>query len=186
VTPLYWRQTGAELLLLGAGGSSLALSMYLMEQHDPSAWPSRVVVTNRSTPRLEDMKRIHAKLNPGLKVEYIHCPSPEDNDRVLSGMAPYSVVANATGLGKDAPGSPLTGMARFPEHGIVWDFNYRGDLVFLDQARAQREQRNLRIEDGWIYFLHGWTRVIAEVFHKDIPVSGPLFDELSRVAAAVR
>jgi shikimate 5-dehydrogenase len=89
---------------------------------------------------------------------------------------------NATGLGKDAPGSPITDAAVFPEDGIAWDFNYRGDLVFMDQARAQQTGRNLRIEDGWVYFIHGWTRVIAEVFHIDIPTSGPEFDRLSRIA----
>lgn len=186
IHPGYWQETGGELLLLGAGGSSLALSMYLMEKKDPQSWPSRVVVTNRSCPRLEDMKRIHTEFNPGIKIEYIHCPTPEDNDRVLSGMAPCSVIANATGLGKDAPGSPLTGNAVFPNKGIAWDFNYRGELIFLDQARAQAKKQSLTVVDGWTYFLHGWTRVIAEVFHKEIPTSGPVFEELSRVAAAVR
>jgi len=42
-----------------------------------------------------------------------------------------------TGLGKDAPGSPLTDAVVFPDHGIVWDLNYRGDLIFLEQARKQ-------------------------------------------------
>jgi len=186
VPPTYYKETGAELLLLGAGGSSLALTMYLMEKKNPEHWPTRIVVTNRSIPRLDDMKRIHRNLNPGIKMEYVHCPTPEDNDRVLAGMAPFSIVANATGLGKDSPGSPLTGNTPFPENSIAWDFNYRGELLFLEQARAQQKTRNLRIEDGWVYFLHGWTRVIAEVFHIEIPTSGPVFDELSRAATAVR
>ena len=93
---------------------------------------------------------------------------------------------NASGLGKDAPGSPLSDDVEFPQGGYVWDFNYRGDLVFLDQARAQQKEKNLFIEDGWIYFIHGWTRVIAEVFHIDIPTSGPEFDRLSEIAASVR
>jgi hypothetical protein len=80
----------------------------------------------------------------------------------------------------------LTDAAEFPRCGFAWEFNYRGDLVFLRQARAQQAPRQLRVEDGWIYFLHGWTRVIAEVFHVDIPVSGPVFDELSRIAARTR
>ena len=53
------------------------------------------------------------------------------------------MVVNATGLGKDAPGSPITDAARFPENGSAWEFNYRGDLVFLDQANAQKEALNL-------------------------------------------
>jgi shikimate 5-dehydrogenase len=104
----------------------------------------------------------------------------------MDGLRPGSLVINATGLGKDAPGSPLTDAAVFPENGIAWDFNYRGDLVFLKQARAQQTQRNIRIEDGWAYFIHGWTRVIAEVFHIDIPTASAAFDELSQIAARLR
>ncbi|HUU10525.1 MAG TPA: shikimate dehydrogenase, partial [Phycisphaerae bacterium] len=97
-----------------------------------------------------------------------------------------SLVINATGLGKDGPGSPITESAVFPERGLVWEFNYRGDLLFLRQARARQQERGLHVEDGWLYFIHGWTRVIAEVFHVDIPVKGPVLDELSEIAARVR
>ncbi|HOE67056.1 MAG TPA: shikimate dehydrogenase [Candidatus Hydrogenedentes bacterium] len=182
----YWAATGAELFVLGAGGSSIALTCYLMETCAPGNRPARIVVSNRSEPRLAEMKHIHAKTNPGISVEYHHCPHPEDNDRLCATLKPGSLVVNATGLGKDAPGSPLTDAAVFPEGGYAWDFNYRGNLVFLDQARAQEKARGLKIEDGWIYFIHGWTRVIAEVFHIDIPASGPVFDELSAIAASVR
>ena len=98
------------------------------------------------------------------------------------------MVINATGLGKDAPGSPFkTDNVSFPQKAIAWDFNYRGDLIFLDQARKAKEKDNtLQIEDGWIYFIHGWTHVIAEVFNIDIPPKGPVFDELSKIAANVR
>jgi shikimate 5-dehydrogenase len=119
-------------------------------------------------------------------VEYYLCPVPEENDNVVSLLPPGSMVVNATGLGKDAPGSPLTDRAPWPREGFAWDFNYRGDLRFLDQARAQQEEKHLHVEDGWIYFIHGWTRVIAEVFHIEIPTSGPKLDELSRIAANAR
>ena len=180
----HWAGGGA-LCLLGAGGSSLAMTMYCMEQPERNR-PSRIVITNRSEPRIDSMKEIHAKVNPGIPVEYHHCPRPEDNDAIVSALPEGSVVANATGLGKDAPGSPLTSAVAFPKNGLVWDFNYRGELVFLDQARAQESERGLTIEDGWVYFIHGWTRVMAEVFHIDIPTSGPEFDELSRIAAEAR
>jgi shikimate 5-dehydrogenase len=93
------------------------------------------------------------------------------------------MVINATGLGKDRPGSPLTDSVEYPENGIAWDFNYRGDLIFLEQAKAQKESKTLSVEDGWVYFIHGWTRVIAEVFHIDIPTRGPEFENLSEIAA---
>jgi shikimate 5-dehydrogenase len=116
--------------------------------------------------------------------EYHHCPAFEDNDRVLHNMPAGSLVVNATGLGKDRPGSPITDRARFPRNALAWDFNYRGDLRFLAQARAQQQERDLIVEDGWTYFVHGWTQVIAEVFHIDI--TPPTFSQLSRLAAEAR
>jgi shikimate 5-dehydrogenase len=178
----HFERTGAEVFSMGAGGSTIALTWRLMQLSRGADRPTRIVVSNRSVARLEEIRRIHADLNSGVPTEYALAPLPSDNDAVLAGLRPGSLVINATGLGKDAPGSPLTDAARFPERAVVWDLNYRGDLVFLDQARAQRDQRGLQIEDGWTYFLHGWTEVIAEVFHIDIPASGPTFSALSEIA----
>lgn len=183
----YWKRTGADLHLLGAGGSSLALTLYLInKKKDGGDIPSRIIISNRSEPRLKEMQLIHEKLGTDIEFEYHLCPTPEENDVVVSELKPGSLIANATGLGKDRPGSPLTNNVDFPKNGIAWDFNYRGNLVFLDQAGSRKEARNLRIEDGWIYFIHGWTRVIAEVFHIDIPTSGLEFDTLSELAASAR
>ena len=175
----------AEVCLLGAGGSSLALTLYLQGLPEGKR-PARICVTNRSPKRIEEMRRIHSEMTCPIPVDYHICPKPEDNDRVLTTLSPDAMVVNATGLGKDAPGSPLTDAAQFPADGVAWEFNYRGNLVFLDQAEAQQELRNLAIEDGWVYFIHGWTRVIAEVFDVDIPTSGPEFDALCDIAASER
>jgi len=180
----YWRKSGAEMLLLGAGGSSLALTLYLHNKKLAGGdVPGKIIVTNRSARRLDEMHEIHLKIKMSIPVAYCLAPTAADNDACVNSLAPGSLVVNATGLGKDAPGSPITNRAIFPENGIVWEFNYRGDLVFLDQARAQQARRNLTIEDGWVYFIHGWIRVVAEVFHLDIPTSGPAFDRLCEVAA---
>ncbi len=182
--PDWWKEIGSQALLFGAGGSALAISMYMMDPRRGDNRPAKVVVTNRSKPRLEEMQRIHAQLDYGVPCEYHHCPTLEENDRVLAGMPEGCLVANATGLGKDRPGSPITDAAVFPKRALAWDFNYRGDLQFLVQARAQEQAKSLTVEDGWIYFVHGWSQVIAEVFHIEI---GPRqIDELSRIAAAVR
>ncbi len=182
----YWENTGAEIFLMGAGGSTIALTSHLMKSVHGSNRPSKIIVSNRSTPRLQEIYNIHRKLGSEIPIEYILSPAPEQNDIIVNRLAPYSMVINGTGLGKDTPGSPITDAALFPEHGIAWDFNYRGDLIFLDRARAQQETQQLRIEDGWVYFLHGWTQVIAEVFHVDIPTEGPVFNELSNIAEQFR
>jgi shikimate dehydrogenase len=179
----YWAESDAELLILGAGGSSLALSLYLHWRHASGVdVPRRVVVTNRSPGRLEEMRAVHDRIGFALSAAYVHAPELSDNDRQLASLPDGSVVINATGLGKDRPGSPLTDDARFPRGGVAWDFNYRGDLLFLEQAQRQRDARALRVIDGWEYFIHGWTRVIAEVFAIDLPTAGPEFERLSEIA----
>ncbi len=182
----HFQRTESQLLILGAGGSSLALTSYLMQTVPPSRRPQRIVVSNRSSGRLEELERFHHTLGMPVPVDYHVAARAEDNDRLVQQLPSHSIVVNATGLGKDAPGSPLTDFARFPRFGFAWDFNYRGDLKFLRQAETQRVERSLTIEDGWVYFLHGWTRVIAEVFDVEIPTAGGLFEELSDLARQAR
>ncbi|WP_296435782.1 shikimate dehydrogenase family protein [Rhizobium sp. UBA1881] len=178
----YFADNNADLFSMGAGGSTIALTWHLMRKSRGRNVPSRIIVTNRSQHRLDEIKRIHEQVDFDVPVEYLLAERPEDNDKVLATLKPGSLVINATGLGKDAPGSPLTDAAVFPERAVIWDLNYRGELVFLDQARRQQTERSLRIEDGWTYFIHGWTQVIAEVFDVSIPTSGPSFDRISEIA----
>jgi shikimate 5-dehydrogenase len=180
----HWNKTGAEVFILGAGGAAVAISWYLL-QKSPAGRPSRMTVCDRKPGHLTEIERLHRQFGYELPVEYVLSKEAGQNDRIISGLKPGSLVINATGMGKDLPGSPVTNRAIFPENGLAWELNYRGNLVFLDQARAQQSPGNLQIEDGWTYFIHGWTRVIAEVFHLEIPTHGPVFDELSEVAAAV-
>lgn len=179
----YWAKTGAALCILGSGGSSLALTLYLHNKKQQGLdVPSRIVVTARREASLAEMRHVHGQIGFGIPIYYKLAPTPSEADAIVGQLPPRSMVVNATGLGKDGPGSPLTDAVVFPEGGLVWEFNYRGDLVFLDQAHAAAAARGLEVHDGWVYFIHGWTRVIAEVFNIDIPMSGPAFDALSRIA----
>src|SRR5699024_8789033 len=98
---------------------------------------------------------------------------------LLGQLPPGSLVINATGLGKDRPGSPLPDVP-LPTGAIVWELNYRGSLEFLAQARAQQAERDLTVVDGWRYFIHGWTQVIADVF--DLEMTPQIVAELSAAA----
>lgn len=178
----HFADTDAEVFSMGAGGSTIALTWHLMQARRGRDRPARIVVSNRSQPRLDHIRSIHEALASDVQVEYVHAPSAEANDAILATMKPGSLIINATGLGKDAPGSPITHAAEFPDNGIIWELNYRGELIFLDQANAQAKARNLQVEDGWTYFIHGWTQVIAEVFDIVIPTSGPSFDEIAAIA----
>lgn len=174
---------GGALCILGSGGSSLALTLYLHNKAKAGEdVPGQIVVTARRQSSLSEMQHIHAEIGFAIPIDYRLAPTPTEADEIVSTLPVGSMVVNATGLGKDGPGSPLTDACRWPERGLVWEFNYRGDLVFLDQARAAAASRGLTVHDGWVYFIHGWTRVIAEVFDIDIPMSGPAFDTLSRIA----
>lgn len=178
----HWAQGGA-LCILGSGGSSLALTLYLHNKAKAGGEvPPRIVVTARREASLAEMRHVHHEIGFAVPVDYRLAPTPAEADAIVASLPPASMVVNATGLGKDGPGSPLTDACPWPARGLVWEFNYRGDLVFLDQARAAAAARGLTVHDGWVYFIHGWTRVIAEVFDIDIPMSGPAFDALSRIA----
>jgi shikimate 5-dehydrogenase len=52
--------------------------------------------------------------------------------------------------------------------GYAWEFNYRGELEFLQQARSQQAERRLVVEDGLVYFIFGWALVIGEVFGREL------------------
>jgi shikimate 5-dehydrogenase len=122
--------------------------------------------------------------NPEIPVEYVQVATEADRDDIVSRLPARSLVANATGMGKDRPGSPVTDKAVFPWEALVWEFNYRGDLKFLEQARRQEEKRTLRIEDGWMYFIYGWALVVAEVFHFEL--TGEKLEIMKREADVVR
>jgi shikimate 5-dehydrogenase len=184
--PGSWHGRPAHAFVIGAGGSSIALVSHIAGSEHRSDRPARLVVSNRSPGRLAEMSDINARQGFDLPIEYALTPRAEDNDAIMRTLPPGSLVVNATGLGKDAPGSPITDAAPFPGHGYAWDFNYRGDLVFLEQARRQAASKTLHIEDGWRYFVHGWLSVIADVFDRKIPTSGPEFAALCAIAECER
>jgi len=176
----YWNDYDGDVLLLGAGGSTLAMSVYFAQEKFNTNVPKRIIIANRSLPRLESAEAILDGIHPQIKFEFVHNPTPEENDKTLASLKPHSLIVNATGLGKDAPGSPFTDNCEFPQDSLVWEINYRGHLLFKDQAVKQSAAKNLHVEDGWIYFIHGWTQVISEVFH--IEIKGDLLESLSKIA----
>lgn len=181
VPPGHWSRTGGHALLFGAGGSNLAISLNLMDGEDQ---PARIVVVNRSAARLDSMRAVHERFGAEVPVRYICNDDPRANDAVLGSLPPGSLVVNGTGMGKDSPGSPIGDAATFPESALVWELNYRGELDFLHQANRQAEARDLHVEDGWRYFIHGWTCVLEEVF--DVPMTPAVVDQLSDIALRAR
>lgn len=176
----FWKNHDGDVLLMGAGGSSLAMSMYLTKEEFGDNVPAHIILANRSQPRLTHAAEVLAGLNAKTKFSFICKPTPQGNDELVAGLKPYSLVVNATGLGKDAPGSPTTNAVCYPPHTLVWEINYRGELLFKQQAEAQAQEKSLHVEDGWVYFLYGWTQVISEVFH--VPIDDIVLEKLSKIA----
>lgn len=179
----YWKENPeAGVFIMGAGGSAISMCSYFMRNAGKGNDPAKIVIANRSQPRLTEIRKINEGMNPaGIPTEYYLTPEPGQNDTVLASMGKGSLVINATGLGKDRPGSPLTDAALFPENALVWELNYRGERLFMHQALAQAQSRGVKVEDGWMYFIYGWTQVIAEVFHT--PILGERLKEMDRIAA---
>ncbi len=180
----YWRHyPTAGILVLGSGGAGLALAAHLAGRR-PEERPGAIILSELDAETLSHgRKSLSAIGGPG-RVTFHLVQGCADNDRLVTALPAHSLVVNATGLGKDKPGSPISDAAVFPDHGIVWEFNYRGPRQFLEQARKQAASHDLTVADGWTYFLYGWAHVIAEVF--GVTLDEPLFARLEAAAEATR
>jgi shikimate 5-dehydrogenase len=180
--PDHFATTGGSMVVLGAGGSGTALTWYLQDRADR---PEETVVVARRQESLDALRAIHDARGtaPGA-LRFLVAATPAEADAVVAAQPLGSVIVNATGMGKDRPGSPLSDAVVFPEQAVVWEFNYRGSLEFLHQAEARQAERGLHVVDGWDYFIHGWSQVVAEVF--DIDLTPERFAALSEAAYALR
>lgn len=179
----YFGRTGGEVMCLGAGGSTTAIILHFAQKKQRSDRPRRIVVVNRSSGRLEHLKAMVGQIETDIELE-CHCNErPDLTDGFMAQLPPYSLVINATGMGKDTPGSPITNAGVFPIHGIAWELNYRGELDFLHQALSQAKSRRLTVEDGWLYFLHGWTQVIAQVLK--VTIDNAVLEYLAGIAREI-
>ncbi|NWF69166.1 MAG: shikimate dehydrogenase [Chloroflexi bacterium] len=178
----YFARTGGHVLCFGAGGAGKAIALYLLQKSGDQ--PSKMIVTDIAAARLEALRALINQMPPRISFDLMLMPAGSSGDDLLAALPEGSVVINATGMGKDTPGSPISDQALFPRHGVVWELNYRGDLLFWHQAMAQAAKQHLTVEDGWVYFLHGWTQVIAEVLHLEL--TAEKFAQLAAIAADLR
>ncbi len=181
----YWKQNpSAQTCILGSGGSGIALSIYLMKDGHGDNKPSKIIIADRERSRLEHCGAVHRQIGRTVEVEYIQTDVDRMNDDVIKYLPEGSLVVNATGMGKDSPGSPVSDRVCFPEKSYVWEFNYRGSLEFLRQANSQKEEFGLHVVDGWTYFIYGWALVIGEAFNIEIDQKD--IGDLSRIANSTR
>jgi shikimate 5-dehydrogenase len=165
-----WPEGEGDVICLGAGGTAVALSHHLREKRGSP----RFVCAERDEAALARLARlargpIAAHLGEG----------PWDD--IVAAAPPRSLIVNATGLGKDRPGAPTSDRVTFPRRAVVWELNYRGNLRFLRQARAQAGAAELSVHDGWRLFCHGWAAALGAVLDiGDDPELGERFVDAAR------
>ncbi|BCY06930.1 hypothetical protein L3i22_020180 [Actinoplanes sp. L3-i22] len=161
--------SGEQVICLGAGGTAIALGRHLLSRPEP---PKRLVFADRDEASARHLREVLAPWveRSGVDLEVRIGPGPWD--ALVESGADGSLLVNATGLGKDRPGSPLSDDAGFPRGAVVWELNYRGDLAVLRQARRRDD---LVTHDGWSLFCHGWAAAL-----------GPILDLADEVATARR
>ncbi|MEN3309988.1 MAG: shikimate dehydrogenase [Micromonosporaceae bacterium] len=179
------RLDGLHLLCLGSGGAATALLLAL--HLDPTTGrpradlPAHTTFTDTDPDALDALRAVaqRAGIQPA-RLSYAHVHDRTGNDALVASLPAPALVINATGLGKDTPGSPLTHDAPLRPGTVAWDFNYRGDLTFLRQARAA----GATTVDGWDYFVAGWAGGLTAI--AGTPLTSDLLTRLSRAAAGYR
>jgi shikimate dehydrogenase len=187
----HWMPRRSDVACFGAGGAGSAIALtllYRMADHVFAARedvPRRLTFVDTDAARLEALRSLLTALPPvRASVVYTQHADARLNDAIIARLPPGSLVINATGLGKDHPGSPLTQHAMFPEGSTAWELNYRGTLEFLATAQTQATTRTVSVHDGWDYFLHGWTQALSPIL--DIEITAERFAALARAAMPLR
>ncbi|MFF5294118.1 shikimate dehydrogenase family protein [Paractinoplanes globisporus] len=175
---------GEHVVCLGAGGSAIALGRHLLSRPEP---PS-LVFADRSAAAAAHLESVLAS-RTGVRSDgsgsveaasaVVHV-GPGPWDELVAGSPPGTLVVNATGLGKDRPGSPLSAEADFPRDAVLWELNYRGDLALLRQAERQGVERH----DGWQLFCHGWAAALGPIL--DLPDEAATARRFAELAAPLR
>ena len=167
----------AEAMVLGCGGAGTAIIEQLLYGEEGNV-PQKITGLEHNRGRLKKVRNDFSNIKKLILEESES--SGETAAGIMSRLPPNSLIVNATGMGKDLPGSPVPKSIDFPEQAIVWELNYRGSLEFYRHAQEQEASRKLRIHDGWDYFLLGWSSVMEEVFHFEL--TELLMDQLKKTA----
>jgi shikimate dehydrogenase len=180
----YFTRTGGHVFCIGSGGSAVAIALHLIKKAHAGDRPDRFIITGRTQRSVDQLERMVGEFDTDIEFVFYCHEDPKRNDEIMAGLPEGSIVINSTGMGKDRPGSPVTDDGLFPRNGIAWELNYRGELDFMHQALAQQKSRGVKVEDGWLYFIHGWTQVIAQVY--GISIDEATLNRLSDIARSTR
>lgn len=174
-------KTSSDVCILGCGGAGVALAYVLLVNNNQ--FTGNVLMTDISNERIENVRNLLNKYDNNRRLRLYIIENTSETDEIINSMNTGSFVVNATGMGKDVPGSPISSHVTFPKNGCIWEYNYRGELDFYKLAITQKKAQNLSIFDGFDYFLHEWILAISRVL--GIYIDDALFERLSKVATDI-
>jgi shikimate dehydrogenase len=160
VADVLWPGPGRDVVCLGGGGTAFALLSHLTRRR---AHPASITVCETSRPRLLELHRFVEALGSEGSVSVRRGRPGQPWDAEVSAAGAGALIVNATGMGKDRSGSPVSDAVRFPDQAVIWELNYRGDLRFLRLADARAATHGLSVHDGWSLFCHGWAAALTPV-----------------------
>jgi shikimate dehydrogenase len=160
---------GRDVVVYGAGGAGTALLLALTL--DEQRRPRDITVVDTDDAALAALRATAERCSVLDDRLRLHSPATAP-----ARLPDHALVVNATGLGKDRPGSPLPPGTVLPPTATAWDFNYRGDLTFLADARAQ----GATAVDGWDYFVAGWGAALTAI--AGVPFTAGLVADLTRLS----
>lgn len=166
-----WLSGNRNIIILGAGGACLSLIKSIREN---IGCANKVLITEKRPDRLETVREIAERnaFEVGLKdASYV---SDAINE---SGKNP--LIINATGMGKDIPGSPIPNPDDVPGDATFWELNYRGELDLFRRLKAA--SKGIMVADGWDFFVDGWMNNI--LFVLNISLSDEEIRTFRRVSA---
>lgn len=164
--------TTSPVVCLGSGGSAVALVMATVLDMAQTAATGKAVpkgtaqrditIVARRYNVVPELEALFARLPDRDRIQVVVAADEMERSQLTAAQPPGTLVANATGLGKIEAASPVTGPEAFPAESIAWDFNYRGPLTFLAQARVA----GVHVVDGWDYYLAAWSTALAAITNK--------------------
>jgi shikimate 5-dehydrogenase len=174
VTDVIWPGPGGDVICLGGGGTAIALLSHLAQR---PARPASITMCETSHRQLRELHRFVKALGSDIPVRVRQGQPGQTWDAEVSNAKARALIVNATGMGKDRPGAPVSDQVRFPEQAVIWELNYRGDLRFRHLAHAQAETYGLSVHDGWSLFCHGWAAALTPIL--DLPEDPTLGDRFA-------
>jgi shikimate 5-dehydrogenase len=162
-----WECGSHRAVILGGGGAGVALANTLVSEARLQC--NEIIISEVNHDRVEAIRKLISRWESNIPITV--CEVSDNSDDIVQRAGPGCLVANATGLGKDRPGSPITESVQLPTGCIVWEFNYRFIPQpmpnFLEIANRQAFPRDLVVEDGTDYFIWGWLGVMANALQLD-------------------